>query len=61
MKESERIRNKYPNRIPIIVKKKKDSKLPDIDKSKFLVHEDILQRIKRFRDINVVPVEKKKA
>ena len=26
----------------------------------FLVHEDILQRIKRFRGINVVPVEKKK-
>ena len=27
----------------------------------FLVHEDILQRIKRFRGINVVPVEKKKS
>ena len=42
MKESERIKNKYPNRIPIIVEKKKDSELPDIDKSKFLVQEDMI-------------------
>ena len=42
MNEFERIKNKYPNRIPIIVKKKKDSELPDIDKSKFLVQEDMI-------------------
>ena len=42
MKESDRIKNKYPNRIPIIVEKKKDSELPDIDKSKFLVQKDMI-------------------
>ena len=42
MKEYERIKNKYPNRIPIIVEKKKDSELPDIDKSKFLVQKDMI-------------------
>jgi len=42
MNEFERIKNKYPNRIPIIVKKKKDSELPDIDKSKFLVQKDMI-------------------
>ena len=42
MKEYERIKNKYPKRIPIIVEKKKDSELPDIDKSKFLVQKDMI-------------------
>ena len=42
MNEFERIKNKYPNRIPIIVKKKKDCELPDIDKSKFLVQKDMI-------------------
>jgi len=42
MNEFERIKNKYPNRIPIIVEKKKDSELPDIDKSKFLVQKDMI-------------------
>ena len=41
MKESERIINKYHNRIPIIVKKKKDSKLPDIDKRCMICRKNI--------------------
>ena len=35
--ESTNIKNKYPDRIPIIVEKYKDSKLPTIDKCKYLV------------------------
>ena len=39
--ESTRIMEKYPNRLPIIVQKDKNSKnLPDIDKSKFLAPHD---------------------
>jgi len=41
MKESERILEKYPNRVPIIVNKKKDSNIQDIGKSKFLVQKDM--------------------
>jgi GABA(A) receptor-associated protein len=33
-KESEKIREKYPDRIPVICEKSGTSKLPDIDKSK---------------------------
>jgi GABA(A) receptor-associated protein len=32
--EVEKIREKFPDRIPIIVEKAKTSKLPDIDKTK---------------------------
>lgn len=39
--ESERIRVKYPDRIPIVIQKANDSKLPDIDKSKYLVPQDL--------------------
>ena len=39
--ESEQIRNKYPDRIPIIVEKYKDCKLPDVDKCKYLVPNDM--------------------
>ena len=39
--ESERIRNKYPDRVPVIVEKSKNSNIPDIDKKKFLVPKDI--------------------
>tara|TARA_Y100000389_G_C17426878_1_gene500088 strand:+ start:1458 stop:1811 length:354 start_codon:yes stop_codon:yes gene_type:complete len=38
--ECNRLINKYPNRIPVIVTKSKDSKIPDIDKNKFLVPSD---------------------
>ena len=40
--EAGRIREKYHDRIPIIVEKYKDCKtLPDIDKKKFLVPQDL--------------------
>ena len=42
MNEFERIKNKYPNRIPIIVKKKRDSKIADIGESKLLVQKDMV-------------------
>ena len=42
MKESDRILKKYPNRIPIIVNKRIDSKIADIGKSKFLVQKDMV-------------------
>lgn len=41
MNESDRIMNKYPDRIPIIVKKRKGSDAPSIDKSKYLVPKDM--------------------
>ena len=39
--ECKRIREKYPNRIPIIVEKHESSDVPVIDKKKFLVPEDV--------------------
>jgi GABA(A) receptor-associated protein len=39
--ESSRIRTKYPNRIPVIVERSKNSDIPDIDKHKFLVPADL--------------------
>lgn len=39
--EAERIRKKYPNRIPVIVEKAKGSDIDDIDKKKFLVPGDL--------------------
>ena len=39
--EAERILEKYPNRIPIIVQKDPNCKLPDIDKYKYLVPMDL--------------------
>lgn len=39
--ESTNIKNKYPDRIPIIVEKYKDCKLPVIDKCKYLVPKDM--------------------
>jgi GABA(A) receptor-associated protein len=32
--EADRIRERYPDRIPVICEKSKSSKLPDIDKTK---------------------------
>ena len=40
-KESEKILNKYPDRIPIIVTKNASSTLKDIEKCKFLVPKDL--------------------
>ncbi|KAH9651860.1 Autophagy-related protein 8C [Citrus sinensis] len=39
--ESARIREKYPDRIPVIVEKAERSDIPDIDKKKYLVPADL--------------------
>lgn len=39
--EAERIRAKYPDRIPVIVEKKEGSPIPTLDKKKYLVPADI--------------------
>ena len=40
-KESSKILTKYPDRIPIIVSRSKNSTLPELEKSKFLVPSDL--------------------
>ncbi|CAM8998511.1 unnamed protein product [Rhodiola kirilowii] len=39
--ESARIRDKYPDRVPVIVEKAEKSDIPDIDKKKYLVPSDL--------------------
>lgn len=39
--ESERVMHKYPNRVPVIVKKVESSMIADIDRQKFLVPSDL--------------------
>jgi len=39
--EASRIRDKYPDRIPVIVEKADKSDIPDIDKKKYLVPADL--------------------
>ncbi|KAL5650447.1 hypothetical protein ACJX0J_041256, partial [Zea mays] len=39
--EANRIREKYPDRIPVIVEKAERSDIPDIDKKKYLVPADL--------------------
>ncbi|XP_008345819.2 autophagy-related protein 8C-like [Malus domestica] len=39
--EASRIREKYPDRIPVIVEKAARSDIPDIDKKKYLVPADL--------------------
>ncbi|CAK9047551.1 Autophagy-related protein 8 (Autophagy-related ubiquitin-like modifier ATG8) [Durusdinium trenchii] len=41
LKESEHIREKYPDRIPVICEKDPRSDIPDIDKKKYLVPQDL--------------------
>ena len=41
MNESKRIRARYPDRIPIICERAKNSSIPNIDKNKFLVPADL--------------------
>ena len=36
-----RMKLKYPNRIPVVVNKSKNSNAPDIDKNKYLVPSDL--------------------
>jgi len=38
---AQKIRTKYPNRIPVIVEKVEGSDVPEIEKKKFLVPDDI--------------------
>jgi GABA(A) receptor-associated protein len=39
--EAERIRSKYPDRVPVICEKADRSDIPDIDKKKYLVPADL--------------------
>ena len=39
--ESKKIRDKYPDRIPIIVERDNNNDVPDIDKKKFLVPDNL--------------------
>jgi GABA(A) receptor-associated protein len=39
--EAARIREKYPERVPVIVEKAEKSDIPDIDKKKYLVPSDL--------------------
>lgn len=39
--EADRIKEKYPDRIPIIVERLENSNVPDIDKKKYLVPSDL--------------------
>jgi len=39
--EAQRIRAKYPDRIPVISEKAENSNIPDIDKKKYLVPADL--------------------
>ncbi|CAM8883323.1 unnamed protein product [Rhodiola kirilowii] len=39
--EASRIREKYPDRIPVIVEKAENSDIPNIDKKKYLVPADL--------------------
>ncbi|KAI6237992.1 Autophagy related protein Atg8 [Aphelenchoides fujianensis] len=39
--EGEKIRRKYPDRIPVIVEKAPNSRLQDLDKKKYLVPSDL--------------------
>jgi GABA(A) receptor-associated protein len=41
LKESTKIKNKYPDRIPVIVDKQDKSTIADIDKHKYLVPNDL--------------------
>uniref|UniRef100_A0A0K0FG30 Gamma-aminobutyric acid receptor-associated protein n=1 Tax=Strongyloides venezuelensis TaxID=75913 RepID=A0A0K0FG30_STRVS len=42
--EGKKIRNKYPDRIPVIVEKHPTSRLKDLDKKKYLVPSDLTLR-----------------
>jgi GABA(A) receptor-associated protein len=42
LQESNKVKDKYTDKIPIIVTKSSQSKLPDIDKNKYLVSNDMV-------------------
>ena len=53
-KEADRIREKYPDRVPIIVEKStKSTDIPDIDKKKYLVPSGSLKLIKNKLESNI--------
>ncbi|VDP53438.1 unnamed protein product [Schistosoma curassoni] len=39
--DSSKIKAKYPNRVPVVVERHRHSQIPDIDKHKFLVPDDV--------------------
>ena len=39
--ESSRVKSKYPDRVPVIVEKARESDVPNIDKTKYLVPADL--------------------
>lgn len=39
--ESEKIRNKYPDRVPVVIERASKCDLPDLDKKKFLIPKDL--------------------
>ena len=41
LEESTRIMAKYPDRVPVIIEKSNDTDIPDIDRKKFLVPNDV--------------------
>lgn len=41
IEESRRIREKYPDRVPVVVEKNPQSDIPEMDKKKFLVPADL--------------------
>ena len=39
--EAQRIKDKYPDRVPVVVEKEKGVDMPDLDKKKYLVPNDL--------------------
>eukprot|EP00163_Fabomonas_tropica_P010226 TRINITY_DN2030_c0_g2_i2.p3 TRINITY_DN2030_c0_g2~~TRINITY_DN2030_c0_g2_i2.p3 ORF type:complete len:100 (+),score=21.81 TRINITY_DN2030_c0_g2_i2:653-952(+) len=46
--ESQRIRSKYPDRIPVICEKAEKSDIPDIDKKKYVFNPSLSLSLSRF-------------
>nr|KAF6452380.1 GABA type A receptor associated protein like 1 [Molossus molossus] len=44
-KEGEKIRKKYPDRVPVIVEKAPKARVPDLDKRKYLVPSDLTEEL----------------
>ena len=42
LQESTKVKDKYSNKVPIVVTKTQNCKLPDIDKNKYLVSDDMV-------------------
>ncbi|XP_015677216.1 gamma-aminobutyric acid receptor-associated protein-like 1 [Protobothrops mucrosquamatus] len=60
-KEGEKIRKKYPDRVPVIVEKAPKARVSDLDKRKYLVPSDLtglLLSVKGGPDVNTVTIKK---